>query len=76
MASDRQGELALMVAYLRQRPALIKRCLALGGDADVVLAVTARAMAEAQYPTLRRDMAFRRWCTERADNAETWDISA
>ncbi len=74
--SERERELVAMAEYLRQRPALVKRCLALGGDADVVLAVTARAMAEAQYPTLRRDAAFLRWCDERAAAADQWDISA
>jgi len=54
----------------------VKRCLALGGDVDVVLDVTARAMAEAHYPSLRRDPGYRRWCAEREATTNTWDISA
>ena len=76
MASDRERELTTMVEYLRQRPALVRRCLALGGDTAAILDVTAHAMVKAQYPSLRRDPGYRRWCAERAAAADTWDISA
>lgn len=76
MASGEEDELTTMVEYLRLRPALVKRGLALGGDVDVVLDVTARAMAEAHYPSLRRDPGYGRWCAEREATKNTWDISA
>lgn len=74
--NDRQHDLSLMIAYLRQRPTLVRRCLALGGEAAAILDATARAMADAQYPALRRDPGFLRWCAEREAAADTWDINA
>lgn len=76
MTNDHEHELTTMAEYLRLRPALVRRCLALGGDIDAILAMTARAMAEVQYPTLRRDPGYRRWCAERKTATDTWDISA